>query len=235
MMLVWSYPNYLNLTRQKAGNMRFTESFKEIYRQFIRVVKQIRVLRVVHASAIHSAFQKAIKDYIQVLMLGVIVLIPVLNRVTEAQKNGLFIGLFYFIIYLLTSFASQKAHVFNVKSKQDASYSTLLYGFGFGLISGIFYRFDMGVFALVFFIGIYLIENLRKPILTGLLADEVPDTVLASVISVQSLWKTLMTALLALMLGFLADRWNVGLALITVSALLLLLTFVIHIRSVKRV
>ena len=72
------------------------------------------------------------------------------------------------------------------------------------------------------FIGIYLIENLRKPILTGFVSDNVPNEILTSVISAQSLLKTIITAVLAFFLGLFADHFGIGKAFIFISGFLVI-------------
>ncbi len=62
--------------------------------------------------------------------------------------------------------------------------------------------------------GIYIIENIRKPVLTGILADNVPNEILTSVISAQSLWKTILTSAIAICFGLLADYFGIGTAFI---------------------
>ncbi len=225
LVLIWSYPKELNkitFYSKKKERPRISATFKSFY----AVIKRPDILRIVHSSAVHSAFQKAIKDYIQPLLLSVAFIIPILSQVEMQKKNGLIIGAIYFIIYLLTSQASRMASSFDKNTKRNSSYSTLIYGFLFGLISGVFYYFDLWVFSLVAFIGIYLIENIRKPILTGILADNVPNEILTSVISAQSLWKTIITASIALLLGFLADYYGIGIAFVVVSMILLLSAWV---------
>jgi len=71
------------------------------------------------------------------------------------------------------------------------------------------------------FVMIYIIENIRKPILTGYVADQVPVEILSSVLSVQSLIKTIMTAGIALLFGIFADWLGIGWALCIVSGILI--------------
>ncbi len=221
LVLVYSYPKELDRTNYHSDK-KSRPTIRETFISFYKIIKRPKVLRIVHSSAVHSAFQKAIKDYIQPLMLSVAFLIPVLAQVDVQKKNGLIIGIIYFGLYILTSQASRMAAGFDQKTKQNSSYVTLIYGFLFGLISGVFYQFDLWVFSLVAFMGIYLVENIRKPILTGVLADHVPNEILTSIISAQSLWKTILTAVIAILLGFLADHFGIGIAFVVVSMILLL-------------
>ncbi|MCD4711021.1 MAG: hypothetical protein K8R52_09250, partial [Bacteroidales bacterium] len=78
------------------------------------------------------------------------------------------------------------------------------------------------------FAGIYVMENIRKPILTGAIADKVPKEILTSVISAQSLLRTIITTLLAVIFGVIADFSGVGVSLLVVSGLLVLSTVLIQ-------
>jgi MFS family permease len=219
--LILSYPNELNKTQiHKSENL----DFKAIFNTIFKVLKQPRVIKIINTTSIHTAYLKAVKDYIQPLMLQVIVLIPIFYGLDVKKKNGLFIGLIYFVIYLITSKASQVASKFTKRNKNNIAYRTLLIGFGFGVLSGLFYNYNLSILSLIAFIAIYVIENIRKPILTGFIAEEVPNEILTSVISVQSQLKTIMTAALALVFGLCADYLGIGKAFIIISLVLLAFT-----------
>lgn len=221
--LIVSYPQQLNFSSENS-NKKLKFDFSKIYKDFISVIKVRSVIQIINTSAVHSAYLKAVKDYIQVLMVNVVILIPILNQTETEKKNGIFIGIFYFIIYLLTSRASALSSQVRIKNETQIAFLTLLIGFGFGAISGIMYINRWWIFALIAFTGVFIMENIRKPILTGYIADEVPNTILASVISAQSLVKTIMTALMAVLFGFFADLYNLGTSFLIVSLLLLLIT-----------
>jgi len=154
-------------------------------------------------------------------MISFIAFIPFLQNVETAKKNGLFIGILYFIIYLITSQASKFSFFIENRRQKNIAYITLLFGFSFGIISGFFYIYDMWIFSILAFIGIYIIENIRKPILTAYVADNVPNKILTSVMSAQSQLKTLITAILAFVFGLLADSLNIGIAFILISLFLM--------------
>lgn len=226
-LLIFSYPKGLNKsipTKNIDKSLKVAATFNS----FLSIIKQPDVLKIVNSSALHTAFQRAVKDYIQPLMLQVALLIPFLLYTDEQKKSGLIIGVLYFIIYLLTSQASKMASRVDKSTKRETSYVTLLLGFLFGLLSGIFFLFEMWLLALVFFVGIYIIENIRKPVLTGVLADNVPNEILTSVISAQSLWKTILTSVIAICFGLMADYFGIGIAFIITATFLLIGTFTIN-------
>jgi hypothetical protein len=162
-------------------------------------------------------------------MVNVALIIPIMSNVEATKKNGIIIGMIYFFIYLATSRASQISSKVAAKNKQNISYVTLLIGFIFGIICGVFYIYDLWVISLIAFVGIYIVENIRKPILTGFIADNVPNEILTSVISAQSLLRTIITAILALIFGIIADNFGIGISFIVVSVFLTLSTFLINI------
>jgi MFS family permease len=233
MMLIMSYPKELDLYVERI-NPRHVPGLRRTLRQFMLVIRKPRVLEITNASAIHSAFLTAVKDYIQPLMVQVALLIPWVVHLDAEKRNGIVIGILYFFIYILTSFASREASRIVTKNKRRVIYGTLLLGFAFGAVCGTLYLKEFWVVSLVAFVGIYLVENLRKPILTGFIADQVPNEILTSVISAQSFLKTVMTALLALGFGIVADHIGIGGSLLAVSLFLTLITFFIHTKARKQ-
>jgi hypothetical protein len=104
----------------------------------------------------------------------------------------------------------------------------LLSGLLAGLLCGILYGFELWWLSLVFFTLIYLVENFRKPIMTGLVADEVSNEILTSVLSAQSQLQTVIIVILSLILGFVADIFNVGVAIAIVSILMAVTVLIIQ-------
>ncbi|MDZ7821050.1 MAG: MFS transporter [Candidatus Marinimicrobia bacterium] len=219
LLLVLSYPRELGPVR-RSEEKRFY-AIKRTYKAFIASMRDIRVFTLINHTALHSAYMRAVKDYIQPFMLHVAILAPLLPGVSREQQNGLTIGLFYFLIYILTAFASQHANAFLTKKKTLIISVTLFSGLGFGVLCGVFAQFSLWSAALLAFLMIYIVENIRKPILTGFVADRVKGEYLTSVLSAQSLLKTMMTAVIALLTGIFADLFGIGISLLVVSSLLI--------------
>ncbi len=231
-LLILSYPGELNhsSSQKKADRNR---ALNITIHSFFKMMKQPKVLKIVNTSALHTAYLRAIKDYIQPLMLNIALIIPIMMSLDHKKKEGLFIGLIYFVIFLLTSYASKKSSKIAAKNKSNISHITLISGFILGILSGILFLYDLWVLSILAFIGIYIIENIRKPILTGFIADSVPNEILTSVISAQSLLRTILTALLALTFGVIADHFGIGLSLAVVSLTLIILTLILNLFTLQ--
>ncbi|OQX79530.1 MAG: hypothetical protein B6D64_04660 [Bacteroidetes bacterium 4484_276] len=226
-ILIFTYPKQLNRPID-SDRPKSELNVLATFRGFVGAIRQIHVLRIINSSALHSAYLKSIKDYIQPVMVHVALLMPVLISVEADKKIGIFIGVFYFVIYILTSVASVYSNKIAVKHKKNISFITLLAGFAAGVLSGIFYNSNLWVISLIAFVMVFIIENIRKPILTGFVADQVSNEILTSVISAQSLLKTFITAILAILFGVLADYYGIGWSLLVVSGMLLLVSVIVQ-------
>lgn len=226
LVLIYSYPGEIDVYSRKVSRKTIL-SFKSTIHSFIQAVKNPEVLKIINSSALHTSYLKAVQDYIQPLMVNVILILPFLANTDIEKKNGFFIGIIYFIIYLLTSMASRMASKFESSQNKKIVTFTLMTGFIAGLGCGVSYYFASWWIALGAFILIYLVENLRKPVLTGYVADNVPNSILTSVLSAQSLIKTIMTAAIALAFGFIADHSGIGSSFIIISLFLILSSLLI--------
>ena len=167
-------------------------------------------------------------------MVSVALLIPLLTQIDPEKKNGVIISIIYFLIYLATSVASKSASIVAGKNNSRISVLTLLAGLIMGIISGVFYYFQYPVIALLAFVGIFLIENIRKPILTGFVSDNVSNENLTSVLSAQSQWETILTAIFAFTFGLMADRVGIGLSFVILSSVLTFFTLFFAFRQKQK-
>ena len=233
LFLILSYPKVLDRSPVSMSTKKLPKMGIAI-RSFLKVIRQRPVLNIIYSSAVHTAYLRSMKDYIQLVMLNLVVVIPILGHSDPEKKNGLMIGILYFFIFLATSLASRKSAKIAQKSRRDIAYLTLLTGLIAGIISGVSYQYEIWLVSLLAFAAIYVVENIRKPILTGAVAKEVPKEILTSVISAQSLLRTLLTTLLALFFGVAADHAGIGISLFAVSLLLVLSSLIFHSLQLRR-
>ena len=85
--------------------------------------------------------------------------------------------------------------------------------------------------SIVGFLGLYLLQNARRPLLVGYLSNLIPRRTMATGLSVESQLRTLLTAVLAPLIGAIADRLGIGEALLLVALLAAILFPVTRIRA----
>ena len=158
---IYTYPNELNHSTKSDFSKK--PSIGLVVKNTIVILKKKRVLEIVNSSALHSAFLKSIKDYIQPLMINLALLIPIMTTMDSKSKGGLTIGICYFFIFILTSYASKfsgKVSLFRIKNVER---KTLLLGLVSGLSCGVLFHYKLWLLSLLVFVIIYIVENLRKP------------------------------------------------------------------------
>ncbi|PKP10012.1 MAG: MFS transporter [Bacteroidetes bacterium HGW-Bacteroidetes-4] len=229
LLLIASYPQELDgKIRNNTTTLR--EKFVEI-KTGIRISFKNRLFfKLIGNLAIFEGLFKASKDYLQPMVVLTFMAIPFLDDVSTETKSAVTLGLIYFLVYLITSYASRNSGwvVDKLGSTHRAINLTLWLGALVGIGSGFLIGFRMPVLALVVFVFLFFIQNIRKPVGVAAVADTFDEKVLATGLSVQSQFDSLFASLFALVLGVLADYTSVGNALIVASSVLLLLSIFVR-------
>ncbi len=217
---IYNYPNELNFSEKDKSK---TPSFISLSKQLLRSFKNREVIYIVNSASLHTAFLKTIKDYLQLIIVSLAATLPYLVSIESDQKSGLVVGISFFFIYILSSIASKNASTAVALGIKNIDRKTLFLGLILGAFSGLLYINGFIFLSAICFIFIYIIESTRKPILTSYLANTVPGEILSSAFSIQSFYTTIVTAILSVVIGLLADGFGVGLGLMVISLLLAIL------------
>jgi len=226
LLLMISYPKELDGEIKKLERKKIKQNFRKVLEEFIYSFKSINIFRAIGNLSVYGGFYKAAKDYIQPILRTFALSLPILLFLEDKQRSSIVIGIVYFIIFMLNSFASRESG--NAADKFRNLYIplnlTMIVGFSMGILSGVFYNLELAVVSIVLYIGIYLLENLRKPMGISYVTDMMKQDILATALSVESQASSLATAIIALLLGFFADKYGVGSSLVIVSIILILTT-----------
>ena len=219
-LLILSYPAWLD--RSDVIVKREGDILK---RSFAILRGRTVLMRINHVS-VFAGFYKASKDYLQPLLQTTALSLPFFIDLQDERRSAILIGIVYFFVFLLTSRASQEAGVLQKRFRDRGRilFYTLIMGAIAGTSAAFFLYIDLPLAAVVAFIMIFVLENLRKPIGISYLGDSSDPSVLATMLSVESQGETLWTALIALILGFLAEHISLPAALAVASLILLLLS-----------
>ncbi len=202
LIMILTYPDYLNQKREAKFNL------KSFLRQNYESIKYALTNRKVNKLLLNSsAFQagfKSIKDYIQPIIISISAGIIIISKFSSDDNMKIYIGLIYAFLYLASAFASKNAHHFH-KTKESKSFVNLMWLLtGSALIILSFFLNSLLVIFIVFFI-LYILQNLRRPIMIELIGNATDSSKRASVLSVESQSKSLLLAIFAPIIGFLAD------------------------------
>lgn len=236
MFLVWSYPKYLDGKNIQFSVSLIAKEFREVINAFFHSFRKFTFIRVLTSSSLFTGYYRAVKDYIQPLLKQFALALPVLALLNSDQKIALTVGIIYFVIYLFTAVASHNAGRFtNLFPNYFKTMNlTIIFGFLAGIATGIVFSLNGYIAAIIGFVVILIIENLRKPVGMALVADLSKQKAWATTLSAGSQAKSLITALLAPVLGWLADRFNPGSGIAIVTLLLLVLFPVYLLKAEKK-
>ena len=214
-LLLASYPKALDgehISRSNRQWVSMCSQLRATVSGLWRLLKDPCALRGLLSSAGFDALFKSSKDYLQPVIQAQALSLPILVSMKLEQRTALLIGCIYFVIYLATSIASSHAGAVQARLKSLARCInlSLVVGIGLFVIAGCAEQAMWQGLAIAAFLGAYIIQNLRRPMLVGYLADRMPHKTMASGLSVEVQIRTILVAVMAPVLGWLADSVGVG-------------------------
>ncbi|MBS1249019.1 MAG: hypothetical protein MAG431_00592 [Chloroflexi bacterium] len=210
-----TYPEELDGELKQVGERAVWEQVKVTLEAFVGIFKDRQAMRAILNSSSFSAVFKTTKDYLQPILALLALSLPIFTSLADTEREAVIIGVVYFGVYLLTSYASRRAGDFSDRFAgiSQAVNVTFLMGAGFLLLTGLTTWLNVALVSVILFLGFYLLYNLRKPINVGVISDQISHEVMASGLSVESQFTTLLVAILSPLMGVLADTLGVGAAL----------------------
>lgn len=186
---------------------------------FLGIFRNPWAIRAILNSSGFDAFFKATKDYLQPILETFALGLPVFVALQADRRSSLVIGVVYFGIFLLSSYASRHAGEIGARlgDVAGAINTTFLIGAGLLMVAGAASWLELRLVSILVFLGLYLLHNVRKPLNVAFISDQIENEVMASGLSVESQLVTLLMAVIAPVLGGLADLIGVGGALLVLG------------------
>ncbi len=167
--------------------------------------------RLVLESMGFEGFFKVAKDYLQPIlksaaapMIGAVI---VSNGLNDQQQAALLVGPVYFVLYLLSAFASRKAHLFVDRFGNEDIAARKLWLASFLLLAILspalyFCRYSLIILG---FILLYGLQNIWRPVLISRFDAHSDPARGATILSIESQAKSGATMIIAPILGFIVD------------------------------
>jgi MFS family permease len=233
--LLASYPRSLDgetIASLGSGWRLINQHFREAFRGLVSMARSPDLLRGLGSGAAFDALFKSTKDYLQPVIQTQALALPIFVAWHPDQRTAVLIGIVYFLIYLLTSLACAGAGAIHARLRSETrgiNVSFLLAPTVL-LLSGIATWRGSQVAAIVGFVVLFVLQNLRRPMVVGYLADHMPHRLMASGLSVEVQLRTLLMAGMAPALGWLADTVGVGIGISVIAAAVLSLSGFVRVR-----
>ena len=225
------YPKILDGKYQRVRTAEVWDRINATLGEFRQIFSEKSFLRMLLNSSSFTGVFKSAKDYLQPILAALALSVALLNNLEDTRREAVIIGLVYFGIYILTSLASRRAYQFSERfsSLSKAVNISYIFGIGFLILSGVMTQLQIIQVAVVCFIGLFLINNIRRPINVGIISDQISSQVMASGLSTEAQFATLFSALFAPLLGLLADNFGVGSGIIIIGLVMLVLYPVVRV------
>jgi MFS family permease len=238
LFLMMSYPRELDgEITQAAEKGRIGKEIKTHFsattKDFIALFKNRTTLTALLSSAVFNGLFKGVKDYLQPLVKTYAVALPILLTLSEDRRSTILIGSIYFILFLLTSFFSRRAGSFADRFKNLAVGINVTYiiGAGFLILSGSALRLKLFIPAIIFFMLIYIIQGVRKPMSVGYISEQISSRIMATGLSGESQLNTIFSAVFSFLMGVLVQYAGLSTAVVVIALSALLLYPVVKIRG----
>jgi MFS family permease len=241
LVLMISYPPELDgLDRERKSTHVLKDSANQILvttKAFITIFRNPGFLRTLFNSASFDAVFKTVKDYIQPILQSLALALPVAVTLAADRRVAILTGVIYFLLYLLAAFASSRAGSIEKKTRSLARSvnTTFLIGSLLILSTGGALLASSRLATVLLFVLLYGLMNLRRPLTVGYVSGQISEQVMASGLSGESQVKTILVALLAPLVGYLADTVGIGVALGCAGLLLLVVFPILRVRTITDV
>ncbi len=225
-----TYPSYLD------GEISRKKRKKRVHAtlgNFAGIFKNRPALRAMLNSSTFDAAFKATKDYLQRILEIFALSLPVLLFLNGDQRTAMVIGVTYFFVYLLSSFASRYSYVIVDKIgklTRAINLTTILGGLAL-LFTGLAFQFSLDLLSISLFLMLYVLHNMRRPMTVGYISEKIKSKVMASGLSAESQLKTIFAAVFSVIMGYLADALGVSLALASIGIILLIIAPAVFVRE----
>jgi len=229
-ILIWTYPDYLD---ERSSSIFTFKGFLQIIVKSIREISQRPILRkILLSSSIFDGLFRAIKDYIQPIM-AILVLSTLVNGAAADGSEDLLkisLGVIYGIFYIFSAFASRNAFRLHriARSARLMNFSFALLGVAFLLLS-LTIAAEWTVLVTIVYFVLYVMKDTRRPIFVDISGDWMNREERATVMSLDSQLRSLVTIIAAPMAGLMADMFSIPVMFLVFGILILLTSKTVYI------
>jgi len=224
-ILIATYPNYMNDHQIAKG---------KYLKEFIKSLKNLKIIitdkmlrKGIFSSSVFDGTYKSLKDYIQPIMKLLIVALLVTFSLNANEDFYLFLvlGLIYAVFFLISSFSSRNSYKVQKKFKTSKKAMDLLFNlFAVSiLLVGLFILLRFPLIIIILYLFIYVIYNIRRPIMVDFLGDCMEKEQRATILSVEAQLRSLFIVIFAPIFGWIADNYSIDILFFSLAIFLIVL------------
>ncbi len=235
--------NFMTYPEELEGQPARGTSFRTIFQHLwecLRVSISIKHLRRLMTESIgFEGVYKAVESYLQPVVKSLALMLPLFLGLGDVQRSAILVGTVYFIVYLVSGYASRNSYHVTERFGGEEGGSRLLWKVVFilylALIPLLFFEYYHA--AIVGFIVLSLIQNFWRPIQISRFDAYATEAQGATVLSIESQAKSVSTMMLAPIIGAVVDfvrTQNLGGDFWPVAAIAAIITLLVLVVSLRK-
>lgn len=232
-ILISSYPDYLD----GAKNNKL--SFKILYSSGLESLKKL-IFRLkdlrkgIINSGVYDGFFKVLKDYLQPVLKIEIISLPLFLNIAEEKRLSVLLGLSYAVIHLISSYGSRNAFKLKNAFAESSKILNLFYIVTALIIAFIGITINSGytLIIIILFVLFYVLRSIRRPVMVDYIADIIEEKERATMLSIESQFRTLFIIITAPVIGYVADLWGLRIMFLTAALTMILIRTLIKLSTI---
>jgi MFS family permease len=210
-LLMFTYPSELD------GQIAKRTSLSEVRTHISNSISQLRhspgLARMLANSSIYDSFFTISKDYLSPIVKRYAVMLPVLLYIGNVEeRTAIMVGIVYFFVYMCSFVASRRSYallrrVGNMATALNVLYLVLAVSF---LLIAVSLGMGWVMVSIAGFFLLFILYNIRKPMVVGYLGDRIQPQTRATLLSTQNQTVSVVGIFIAPALGYLADAYGIA-------------------------
>lgn len=221
--LIASYPN--SLDEQRETELTMKGFFSSGYAKLKSIFTNPSLEKVLLSSSLYDSIFKTIKDYIQPILVSLILTATALGftHLSADDTVKVYLGIIYGIFYIFSSYASRNVYRLN---KLAPSYTLMSLFFDIMgvacLVLFLALKAKLTVAVIILFFVLYILKDARRPLFLDVCADHMNKDERATAMSVDSMLAALFMVVFGPLFGFIADHFSIGILFLFIGILILI-------------
>jgi len=209
----FGYPAYLDGEIETAASLKAT--LVRLKQTLVDLWRNRSLRRLFTESMTFKGSYTVTKEYLQPLLKQTAMALPFFTVFAETKRSAILVGAVFFVLHLVSGYASRMSHTFSARSggeRQASKWLWFVQGVLFAaMIPAFLYRIHW--VAILAFVGVAVFQNTWRPILMSRIDDCTDSKVGATVLSLDSQLEAAFVMIAAPLIGYLVDLtgfWVVG-------------------------
>ncbi len=227
-LLILSYPN--NLNEKRENNLSIKKFVITSIKQIKSIFKKPILIKILISSSLYDAIFKTIKDYIQPIIKLLILTsgISILSNFDANANIKIILGVVYGIFYIFSSFASKNIYRLNSIINSYKLMNIFFDIMGIILILLFFImKYNMLILIIILFFFLYLLKDARRPLVVDSAGDIMDKKERATVMSIDSQFKSIFMIVLAPLLGYIAESYSIAIVFLSIGIFILIVNLLL--------